>query len=465
MFTPVYYLTITAVNPALSASLGVTVTSDTRPARDLGLAVQPITLNNLAADSCVLHWVREIGQAPPFLPDDLVVVSIQLAPGAPLLRIFMGRVQSPDVDYSSDNISASYTLLGPWEDLRRHTFTRTPSGIPDELDIGTEFDLMKSDGTPLTLRIADHVDLFHSPPLIPAAWLIDARGHIFTPDIPFVHGVYKSLTVQLEELLQYVVDRMDDEPGGLTFQFDSSNWTLGAAVYPRLKTFQDRNVADLIVECLAVKPDASLWFDYTQSPPMLRLGSATVATPESLTLAAPPLAKLRGRARSDLQVAGVVIRYNQADWTGWSYDRGWSGADKVNWYPPGAKADDADVLVTTMVGEAYWLDEAFAQVIYEQMSVLRFAGSLTLHDPRRELDIRPGRVFTVADEHPALPYGQILVQTATWTPATGEWACTAGLPPILNLQTRRDLRGWLRVVVAGPGYIGTRILPTPEEPS
>jgi hypothetical protein len=456
MSAPFYLLKITPNNAGLSTSLGITVTTEIRSAESLGLAFGAIQLNNLEEDVCTLSWVRNLNDIPPFLPKDLVTVyqgDLDDAEAA-LITVFLGRVQPPEINSSDDDISAVYALHGPFADLKRHTFVRHPYGVT-ELELGELFSVGG-----VNFIVAEAVDLLVDPVEVPAAWVYDARGHLFDPP-SLIPPEYRNYNEQLAELLQYVLDRMDDEPGGVTFQFDVDNWELGVAVTPRASMFQDSSVAELVVRVLAVKPDASLWFDYTQTPPMLRLRVASEAESEEITLATENGESLRGKARSDLMVSGVVIRYDWQDWGPYGYQRGWSPAEHVDFYPLTSMADAPDVLTLTFVGELYWYEDHIAEALYNSLNTLRFQGQLVLYDPERAIEVHPGSVFTIAGDHASMTVGQLLVQGCSYDTATGHWRCQCGLPPVLGVETLRDLRGWMLMTFVGPACYMTRRLPAP----
>lgn len=460
MSTPVFYAQITAVTPALSDHYGITVSDEIRSLESLNLSISGLTFNNLSEDTCELTWVRESGDIPPFLFDDLVRIYTSEGGPEPEYRlIFLGRVGPGSESASDSDMSESFTLSGPFGDLRRHIFTRTPTGI-GEVDYGDILTI--GDQTVIITAGITTIDFFTTPIQVPPGYVIDARGHLFDPPWPPIPPTYRHLKDQVTELLQYIVDRLDDEPGGVTFQFDPADWAFfGADVTPKFRTFQDRNVADLLIECLSVKPDAAVWFDYSQEPPVLHIDKASEVTPTSIALGEPPVVSLRGAPRADLVVSGVVIRYDWSEWAGAGYNRGWCPTWQVDTYPPAAKADDARVVTMTQVEYVFWRDSNLAQPIYEAMSVLRFQGSLVYDDTALEAGWHPGMTLEVTGDADAINRGQLLIQSAAWNAATGQWTLTLGLPAILGIETLKDLRGWLQVSFSGPGYAFQTTLPSP----
>ncbi|MDZ4289202.1 MAG: hypothetical protein U0984_14650, partial [Prosthecobacter sp.] len=377
-------------------------------------------------------------------------------------RVFYGTAKAPKLNQQMDDNSATVAILGPWYDLQRFYFTRSlllGLGL-GELDIGDTF-FVDSYGEPIELEYATVLDWTSTPIKVPAAWFIDARGHLFDP-IYDPALAYRTLKVQLAELLQYVLDRQDDLPGGVTFAFDVADFEFTDAI-PKVRTFQDRKVADLAIECLACRPDACAYFDYTQDLPELHIRSAAEETSEEVTLGDGSLFEdLQGQAMTDMVIAGVIIRYQLGYFLGYEYFRGWNGCLDADWYPAGKKADDPDVLVATVITDGdLWNSNGMAQKLYESMSVLRFAGGATVLDEPGLMAMRPGRVYTIAGDHASVPYGQLITQSASYSPGTGKWSLSFGLPAVLGLNERRDLRPWLAYATAGAGWLGFDTLPAP----
>jgi hypothetical protein len=428
---------------------------------DMGWALAGIELLNQQPDVATLTRVRDgIGEAVPIAAGDRVLIAKETEEGVSTL-IFYGTAQGPQVRCSAGDVSVVVRVLGPWRDLERRVFTRTlldEYGGFGEIEIG-DIIYLSTYTDPIPIEIATVLDFTSSPVKIPPAWLIDARGHLYDPHyVPAI--AYRTLKEQLEELFDYVIARMDDEPGGATFQYDPALHFEFPDATPRPRTFQDERVANLVIQGLALRPDAAVWYDYTTTPPTMHIRSASNEVPEALTLGDGGLEDLDGETKPELVPSGVVVRH-QTEMVG-GYYRGWTIPIWFEWYPPEAKADDADVVTSTFIASVdTWAYGGLPQKLYEAMAVLRFAGTATVTDEAMALDMRPGRVFTVAGDDESLDYGQLLVQSAAYNPAAGHWKLTFGLPEVLGLAEMKDLRPWLLFRVCGPGWVGLQRLPLP----
>ncbi len=100
-----------------------------------------------------------------------------------------------------------------------------------------------------------------------------------------------------------------------------------------------------------------------------------------------------------------------------------------------------------------------AEDVYRSLESLRPQGQVTLHSPDGPGDWRPGQVLTLPD--PMLRDARCLVQSTTWTAATGQTTLTLGPPSHLSLRDRADLYGWLQVSLSGPFWTRTWVVPAP----
>ncbi len=101
-----------------------------------------------------------------------------------------------------------------------------------------------------------------------------------------------------------------------------------------------------------------------------------------------------------------------------------------------------------------------AKGIYESLSTLRAQGTLTVLDRTYSLGLRPGAVITLTGDA-ELEDVQLWCQSVTWDPGTGLAQVTVGYPAQLDLRTRADLRGWLRVTFNGPLVRMSWVVPPP----
>jgi len=83
---------------------------------------------------------------------------------------------------------------------------------------------------------------------------------------------------------------------------------------------RDLTVAEVIRQMLRWAPDAVAWFDYTTSPPTFHVKRLAALTNVDLTLGVSELRGLRLRARNDLQLPAVVLKFkrvNEVNGTSW----------------------------------------------------------------------------------------------------------------------------------------------------
>lgn len=448
---------------------------------------------NMAADSVTLRRAVRAGETSIGIAvGDVVNVYLNGD------YFFVGTAQALAFSFTDGRSSASVQLLGPWWNLEQLTFVRCPptlSGVdythlPHVL--GGTFVTTPGDGiqewngtawvTPSTGTYYQwgRADDFSSPnhtgadashrKILDIARFTSARGFTCDPNwtdyIANPSSIYRTMQAEIKALVTYALWIYNSSGLGLTAPFTADLATLtanmGASASPRYRPYQDRKVAELIIELMAVKPDASIWWDYSAGVPVMHMGVASEEVESELTPGLPPLRSLDAAPRTGLTMTGVVIRWEYTAATAWPY-RGWKQVALFDKYPLTCLAHEPGVLVHSVDfdGSTLFLP-TLAESLYNSLSPLRATGTLVLGDltDAEALAIRPGMVYRVAGDE-LLSQAQLLIQETRWNPMDGSVTCSLGYPRALDLQTLRDLRGWATMSFSGPTWNYTQAIPTP----
>lgn len=447
---------------------------------DAGWSVESLTRRNQQPD--VLTLARHLNAARTtamILLDDRLQFFMDGRP------FFAGTAQAPSFRIGESAREASVQILGPWFDLQKLTFVRTPPRLVSSNYVylpqveGDTFVTTFGDGvqvwngtawvTPTTGThfVWAREDDFTGTGTALDPWYLDiarytsARGLLHDPD--WDHPpYYRTTQAEILSLVSYALDIHDNLGLDAPFAADLGTLTasLGASATPRFRTFQDRRVADLISEALAPKPDAAVWFDYSTIPPTLQMAVAGAET--TLTPGAAPLRSLDARPMSGAKPVGIVVKWEYTDAAVWQY-RGWKLTALFDKYPADVLMHDPGVLTVTVDydGPAAFRPE-MAEALYNSLATLRATGSLVLcgMKPVESAAIRPGLTYRLAGDD-QLSQVQLLVQDPTWNIRANTVSCSLGYPRSLDLQQLMDLRGW--AIVTRDGWAGSSsyIVPSP----
>lgn len=116
--------------------------------------------------------------------------------------------------------------------------------------------------------------------------------------------------------LECIADVDGDTPGLVPFQLDTTD--IPAANVP-VTEVRDIMCSQVIQQQLRWTPNAVVWFDYSTTPPTLKIKPRASITDAALSLAASPddadMAGLQITPRYDIQVPEVVLKYEQVNYT------------------------------------------------------------------------------------------------------------------------------------------------------
>lgn len=311
---------------------------------------------------------------------------------------------------------------------------------------------------PTTYKWAREDDFGASPIELDLARYTGTRGLICDPDWNSAQ-IYRTVQTEVRELLDYVTqtrarlavgDRPDLTPA-FAVDLDGIETGLGATAAPKYRTWQDQKVGQLLTAVLALKPDVSAWFDYTQETPELFMRVASLETEVELTRGQEPLMTLDATPRTELLPAGIVIRWEYPDATPYDW-RGYKIPAHTDKSPATVLPHEPGVITHTLdfVNDVATFKPDIAASLMESLGTLRASGSMTLGrmSLQEALAMRPGLCFRVPDDA-MLADSQLLVQETTWNATTNQVQCALGYPRALDLQTTLDLRGYLTFTLQG----------------
>lgn len=412
MSTPIYTLSIDGAAPVTTESLACQVRQRQRV--------------NQGPDSLTLRWLRGAGQALPITDNQRVVV---YQDGVPF---FTGWHVLPKVSLRANDGSFESSLLGPWHWFQEYTFCRLdPALIPDTADITTSDirHLYASPATPFTITNANAV--------------LSASA---VTGMPIRGGTIRTVQQELEEVIEYVRLNTIRQQGTAAFQTGTISLP---TMYRLLNEIHDQRCESLVRGVFTPFPDGVVWFDYSTSPPTLNVGAMRNATPVAIAYGDLDLSEISLTARTDMQVSGVVIKYEQAYASG-TYFRGNKGTYA---YPAGAQMNDAGVFVaSTTVDGSFTPDGAanpiLAQALYASLSNLVIEGALPFVARTPRADAHPGSAWTLTGDAPFAALGGALwTQSVTDDCATGRTTCQLGYPRHLGIRDLTTMSASLRAYV------------------
>ncbi|MDR2030118.1 MAG: hypothetical protein LBP65_01465 [Puniceicoccales bacterium] len=181
---------------------------------------------------------------------------------------FCGTLIHAPVDGTAAALSSSYRVAGPWWHLESIVYQQgwRTAANPDE-----------SDSELVTVR-RSHLILgqgIAGQPISLRSQLVDIFDYAIAAGAPFTY-------------------QMDANELGQTFPFDEC---------------KDLSCAEAIRRVLQWVPDARLWFDHAADPPILHCTRRSSA--EAKTFALAELKSFSLSARHDLQLQGVVLKYER----------------------------------------------------------------------------------------------------------------------------------------------------------
>ncbi|MES2597172.1 MAG: hypothetical protein V4662_17630 [Verrucomicrobiota bacterium] len=444
----------------------------------LGWSFETRSLRNCAPDVATLRRVREAGEAIDIAPDSKVVLFVDG------VRTFTGTAQPAQFSIAENGERVTVQIFGPWWHLMAVTFCR--ADFHDEGGIYNQLPPIEGDtfvvgsgsgegtqiwdgsgwvsgGAGTTYKWARVQNLSATPPEVDIAFFTGARGLLFDPNWPLFPDVYRSVYDEVSELLTYMLEVHTRLGLEAPFQVDLGQLEtdLGAVATPRFRTFLDQKVATVLTTMLAIKPDASVFFDYSTEIPTLRIRVASIETTVDLAKGVAPLQRITATPRPDLQPAGIIVRWEYDEDLPYSW-RGYRRPRFLDKFPLDVLPHEPWVLTHTIdaVAGIGSFQPQLAESIYNSIGILRVTGSmsLTFDNPAEAAAIRPGLCYRLAGDA-ALDDAQLLTQDSTWNLTTGQVDASLGYPRALALDDISALRGWVTWTVQGVFASTTTIIP------
>lgn len=426
------------------------------PLNSRHLVFTGLELRNMQADSAGLMWTRKtLSDTNPIGYNDTVEIFLEAR------RIFHGRARPGDVTWQGQPVQ----ILGPWHELEARNYELGLDGGNGPL-LGDTITVSPSgqywDGTAWVSWPSSVTWTYGTTgSYVPGAttgtldvnWYRTSRFWLFAPVGSGPSMTYKTVAVQLDEILATLghITNPDVIQVGIM--------SLGGNASPKVRTVEGLHFGEAMRQTLTVKPDCSIWFDYSASgAPLLNARVASLEAVQTLLVGQGNGQILPGynlKPTDDMIPAGVIIR-----WEGdASTTTGLGRPFLVDKYPASIVSYDPRVMIQTVTEDVPRVP-GIAQEIYNSLAVRRTVGSVSVVDVDFSLGLRPGSVVAV-DGDAMLSGLQNLVQAVRWNPDTGIAACSVGYPEHLSLRDRLDLKGWLRRVFYVPGALVSQIVPPP----
>lgn len=390
------------------------------PAEDLGVQVVQRVQQTQGEDTCTLVWPRRTADTLPLAPGDYVQVLRDSTP------FFRGRYEQPRTGMQPAAGSITTVLRGPWVELERWYAHRA------YLD-PTPYDT----SGPLQYFYSTHWTLF---------------GWLHTPNPP-----YQAVKDVLAEFLGRI-------PGALgaasPYQFVAADLP-GATTRPSAdETVVDLKIADIVRRALRYLPDCAVWWDYSTTPPTLKMRRLGDETPVAIALGGPPLTSYQVSARRDMVPRAVVVRAEpiipgQSTYWGGITAKGAPNdgfPTQLDVYPSVPDWTGPDVMTIT-VSPANVADVpiiGFAQQLYESLQTLRLDGTLVLQGVAGT--VRPGSTFAVTGDDPVFAGATAWAQVVTDDLVRDTTTVQLGWPAHLGLADRVSLSDWGRWISAKNRY-------------
>lgn len=404
-------------------------------------------------------------------------------------RIFEGTAQAPEVDLADGLATITQRIFGPWWNLSRVTFCRgagisannilglappedstfvyvVPASAPWEKiwDSNQQAWVERAETTTYykwgrQSLIDGRGATAGNPIILDIAGYLSPRADLCDPFIG-ESVQYRNLFFSLYEIQQAFLSTQNGINGVVPrLEFGGGIDENGAVgtLAPKARQVSDRKISDVLSELFAAAPEVCSYVDYAKEglPAIFFDEDNTV---ESLDLTSPEVVAVSAVPRPELQVSGVVLRWED----GTSYlsplARGVRQAVRVDKWPLTALPHEPGALTHTMNFSLDSYRVGLAQKLFSSFSTLRATGTIELMPTTLErlLAVRPGVVFSI--DTPSLAGSEMLVQETVWTPFNNRLNCTVGLPKRLDLRTMADLRGWVQVTFSGWGWQQTVVV-------
>lgn len=287
--------------------------------QSLGLSFTGLRLQNMQPDEADLSWVRRRLQACPLAHNDKVEI---WRSGR---RLFVGRARLGAIT----NTGCGIKLVGPWSHLEEQLYQLSlldpDIGDPDGRVFGNSFAVTYPAGSSIESGIGGTVtlpaDLTITTTLsnrtyyagYPATTrLLDtnsqwtARGWLFRPG-GTAGQIYTTIADEWARVMAFMATTNAPD------LFDVGTVELGGTVSPKVRTFSDATVGEILRQVLAMKPDAAIWWNYAgDSLPTINVRVASLETPLALRIGRVDGSILGGyqvRVTDDLVPTGVMVRW------------------------------------------------------------------------------------------------------------------------------------------------------------
>lgn len=239
---------------------------------------------------------------------------------------FSGRVDQTPRTATGKYESHGYVVVGPWYDVRDITFQ-------------SEWNILTN-------------------PLNPDAGLTAQRtSHVILNMDIFGRSIYTT-KVQIYYALLWPLLCADATGRNRPYQLDLANIDV-PEFRPWLEDVVDQKCADVVQRQLRWTPDVVGWFDYTTTPPKIHVKQRSALTVANLQFGVPPLAELKIKPRTDLQVSEVCLKYEQVNIV--------NGVGYLNLvtdaYPPGATGKQRGAICQTITLQGSEVSYSFAEIV------------------------------------------------------------------------------------------------------
>jgi hypothetical protein len=249
-------------------------TNTTKTLEEWGIRKPVLNRVSLDIDTLTFEITTEFDADEAISLDDTVTL---IREGTPY---FTGRVDQTPRTATGQHESAAYVVVGPWWDVRDLTFQ-------------SEWRVLAN-------------------PLDPEAGLVtQRRSHVILNMDIFGRSIYTT-KAQIFSALEYVLIAADDTGRERPFQLDFANIDI-PEFRPWLDEVVDLKCSEIIQRQLRWTPDVVSWFDYSTSPPTIHIKQRSSLPAATVQFGVAPLSEIQLKARPDLQVSEVCLKYEQVN--------------------------------------------------------------------------------------------------------------------------------------------------------
>ena len=411
--------------------------SEFRPVAELGISVATRTLRNMGADIVSLDVV------PGAFTDDPIInygdlVKIQ-KDGSPWFQGFgMDAAISGDPAAHGHN----FAVMGPWYSI-------------DKVIYMQKFPYVAGTG-----------DIYSSRVLLGA-----------TEDNSGVVQYANSSAIKTSVAIQKALIYARDIIGTASANAFTLGFSAGSGVEMFAEEYRDTTCAQAVQAIMRYHPTAVLWFDYTTSPPTLQIAARGVSRIgdrlQDVYLPAQDtgVASLKIRARNDLVIPGVIIKYEQISDTDNT-----ASIYQIDRYP-GISFTQPPVgaLMTTVTvdNQTAWalpsasgfyigIPNGLAQFIYEEYQDLHYDGAITLIDDNPGARQLMGCALSLTGGRTEWASMRAMIQGVSENIKTGVCTVSFAPAPMAGIDTWKrlmQLHG-ARGIAGRPKSQGARDIPT-----